>query len=94
MKQILEISKTEMEELLKKENALLVDIRDPWEFKDFNMGGINIPSHEINEHLEKLQKYELAIIACSNGTRSYIVSRLFQKKLPDTQIYHLTEGIF
>ena len=89
-----EISQNDLESILSEPNAVLLDVREITEFEDFNIGGINIPPHEITERLEELQNYKTIVVACSNGTRSYIIARLLAKKLPNSKILHLEEGIF
>lgn len=89
-----EISQNDLESILSEPNTVLLDVREISEFADFNIGGINIPPHEITERLEELKTYETIIVACSNGTRSSIVARLLTKKLPNVKILHLEEGIF
>lgn len=94
MNEIEEIELSQLKELLQEPGVVLVDIREAWEFQDFNIGGINIPAHLLNEHIEKLEGYTKIIVACSNGTRSSIMARIFSKKLPEVTICHLSEGIF
>lgn len=94
MQNFTEISQNDLESILSKPNTILLDVREITEFADFNIGGINIPPHEITERLEELKSYETIIVACSNGTRSSIVARLLVKKLPEITILHLEEGIF
>lgn len=89
-----EITQNDLESILSEPNTVLLDVREISEFADFNIGGINIPPHEITERLEELKTYETIIVACSNGTRSSIVARLLTKKLPNVKILHLEEGIF
>jgi len=89
-----EISQQDLKDILTKPKTLLLDVREVWEFADFNIGGINIPPHEITERLEELSNYDTIVVACSNGTRSSIVARLLTKKLPAKDILHLEEGIF
>lgn len=89
-----EITQKQLEEYTSKPSTVLLDVRETWEFNDFNIGGINIPPHEITDRLSEIENYENVIVACSNGTRSSIVARLLTKKLPETTIYHLEEGIF
>jgi rhodanese-related sulfurtransferase len=91
---IIIIEQNELEEVLKKPKTLLLDVREVSEFQDFNIGGMNIPPHEIPEKINELIAYKNIVVACSNGTRSEIVAKLLQKKLPKTQIYHLEEGVF
>ncbi|MGR3812372.1 rhodanese-like domain-containing protein [Jiulongibacter sp. NS-SX5] len=89
-----EVDLKRAQEILENPTATLVDIREVWEYHDFNIGGINIPAHMINEHIHKLDAFTDLIIACSNGTRSYILTRIFKKKLPEKNVYHLEGGIF
>ncbi|MFT4733352.1 MAG: rhodanese-related sulfurtransferase [Algoriphagus sp.] len=89
-----EINQDQLAEVLESQHAILVDIREVIEFNDFNIGGINIPSHLLNENLEKLMEFDVLIIACSNGTISHIMQRVFMKKLPTKTILHLTGGIY
>ncbi|MCU0324594.1 MAG: rhodanese-like domain-containing protein [Spirosomaceae bacterium] len=88
------ITQKELEELISKQDSVIVDVQEKWEFADFNIGGINIPPHEITERLDELNDYKNIIVVCTNGTRSAIVARLLSKKLPDKKIYHLEEGIY
>jgi rhodanese-related sulfurtransferase len=89
-----EITQNDLEKILSEPNNILLDVREISEFADFNIGGINIPPHEITERLEELGKYQSIVVACSNGTRSNIVARFLAKKLPKNTILHLEEGIF
>lgn len=94
MSDFTEISQQDLDTILAKPRTLLLDVREVSEFADFNIGGINIPPHEITERLEELSNYDTIIVACSNGTRSSIVARLLTKKLPAKKILHLEEGVF
>lgn len=91
---MIEITQAELPTLLSQEQTLLLDVRETWEFTDFNIGGTNIPPHEITDKIAELSAYKKIIVACSNGTRSSIVARLLSKKMPSAEIYHLAEGIF
>ncbi len=71
----------------------IVDVREKTEYLDFNKRGRNIPAHELNYYIEALSKEEKIVVICSNGFRSGIIARVLEKKLPNTLIYHLTEGI-
>jgi rhodanese-related sulfurtransferase len=94
MRHYIEINQNKLVDVLALPNTLLLDIRETGEFLDFNIGGINIPPHEITTRILELMDFQNIIVACSNGTRSSMVARLLLKKLPDTTIYHLEEGIF
>ncbi|WP_341226922.1 rhodanese-like domain-containing protein [uncultured Arcticibacterium sp.] len=92
--EIKEISQNELQEVLDNQNAVIVDVRERSEFNDFNIGGISVPAHLLNEHLKDLTEFDTLIVACSNGARSYILARVIQKKLPEKNILHLGEGVF
>lgn len=90
-----DISLQEVEQLAADANTILVDVREPWEFEEFNIGGINIPLAEIREHHAELLSFDTIVVVCTNGTRSkvaakdYCRSDAFQTK----NIYHLQGGI-
>jgi rhodanese-related sulfurtransferase len=94
MQNFTEITQNDLESILSEPESVLLDVREITEFADFNIGGINIPPHEITERLEEIKNYKTIVVACSNGTRSSIVARLLTKKLPERTILHLEEGIF
>lgn len=94
MKEQIEINQSELKELKEEPSTLIVDIREKSEFFDFNIGGLNVPAHELNENINEMLLYKNIIVVCSNGTRSSIIARVLLKKLPDATIYHLQEGIF
>nr|WP_299422944.1 rhodanese-like domain-containing protein [uncultured Emticicia sp.] len=94
MQDFTEISQNDLESILSDPKSILLDVRETTEFEDFNIGGINIPPHEVLERFEELKNYQTIVVVCSNGTRSSIVARLLKKKMPDKTILHLVEGVF
>jgi rhodanese-related sulfurtransferase len=91
IKQMNEIS---LDELKKKfKDSEIVDVREKIEYHDYNIGGHNIPAHELNHKLSLLENEEKLVVVCSNGMRSSIVARVLAKKLPTIPIFHLTEGL-
>ena len=91
MNQIIEIELSDIEKL---KDILIVDIREREEFLEKNIGGINIPAHEITTRIGELETKENLVIVCSNGLRSSIMARVIHKKIPNANVYHLSEGIF
>lgn len=86
-----EISLSQLKENFR--DTEIVDVREKEEFIDYNIGGRNIPAHEINHFLPDLEKEEKLVVVCSNGLRSSIVARVLQKKLPTIPVFHLTNGM-
>jgi rhodanese-related sulfurtransferase len=74
-------------------NYLLVDIREREEFSEHNIGGVNIPAHEITTRIGEINGFKNIVVVCSNGLRSSILARVIQKKIPDSTIYYLSQGI-
>ena len=82
-----------LKNLITQPDVLLLDVREKTEFHDFNIGGTNVPSHEIMDHLDEMALYRKIIVVCSNGLRSRIIANVLTKKLPKCEILHLEEGI-
>ncbi len=91
MNQIIEIELSDIKIL---KDILIVDIREREEFLEKNIGGINIPAHEITTRIGEIETKENLVIVCSNGLRSSIMARVIHKKIPSANVYHLSEGIF
>ncbi len=85
-----EITKEELAQFAPSE---IVDVREREEFAAYNLGGRNIPAHELNYFVEELKQEKKVVVICSNGMRSSIVARVLEKKLATVPIFHLTEGI-
>lgn len=65
---------------LKKQGALLVDVRTPFEVKMGAIeGSINIPVDDIRNNLDKLPKEKLLVIYCRVGLRGYIAARILKQ---------------
>ncbi len=90
-----DISLQEAETLAAQPGCIIVDVREPWEFEEFNIGGTNIPLADIRERRTELLPYQTLIVVCTNGTRSRVAAKdycraeVFQEK----QIFHLKGGI-
>lgn len=90
-----DISLTELETLRQQPNAVVVDVRDEWEFDEFNLGGTNIPLADIRTRRDELLPYDPIIVMCTNGVRSRVAAKdlLRQFEFTEKTIYHLHGGI-
>lgn len=73
-------------ELLKNENATLIDVREPYEFSyGHNQGAINIPLNQVLVRSEEIaQMSKPLILICQSGNRSGMaVSMLKAKGIDD-----------
>lgn len=76
-------------------DAILVDVREAWEFEEFNEGGINIPLAEIREKRSILAPYQRIVVICTNGVRSKVAAMDYYRvpEWLDKQIFHVKGGI-
>lgn len=90
-----DISLDELEAIAAQANAVVIDVREPWEFEEFNVGGLNIPLADIREHRDELLPFQQIIVVCTNGTRSRVAAKDYcrAESLQNKQIYHLKGGI-
>ncbi|WP_025761249.1 rhodanese-like domain-containing protein [Dyadobacter tibetensis] len=69
-----EISLSEMKHLAIDPMTVLVDVREQWEYEEFNAGGMNIPLADIRNQRRALEQYSCIIVICTNGVRSKIAA--------------------
>ncbi|TDE16218.1 rhodanese-like domain-containing protein [Dyadobacter psychrotolerans] len=91
-----DISLSQMQEIIRKRSdAVLVDVREVWEFEEFNEGGLNIPLAEIREKRELVSRYKTIIVICTNGVRSKVAAMDYCRisEWNDKVILHVKGGI-
>jgi len=75
------ITAKEMEEKLKQDKILIVDVRRKSEYDSEHLAGaINIPLHQVNDHLAELPKDKPFIVHCAGGYRSMIAASLLKQR--------------
>ncbi|MFD2570230.1 rhodanese-like domain-containing protein [Spirosoma soli] len=91
----IDISLPELETNRKQPGTVVVDVRDEWEFEEFNLGGLNIPLPDIRARKAELLPYESIVVMCTNGVRSRVAAKdlLRQPEFQNKMIYHLHGGI-
>ncbi|WP_316789033.1 HesA/MoeB/ThiF family protein [Pedobacter frigoris] len=75
-----------------KTSYQLIDVREPYEYDEYNTGGINIPLYSLNEHIPELLKHPILVFCCSSGIRSKIAVNLLRKDFQG-EIYTLIAPI-
>lgn len=90
-----EITKDELNSWLENDSdtICLVDVRETYEFEDYNIGGINIPLYELQGHIEELPKNKKLVFCCQTGQRSKIAIQLL-KPVFNGKMYNLKNGIY
>ena len=65
---------------LRKNGAILIDVRSAGEFASANAPGtINIPLHELGSRLAEIPQSSPVVVGCASGTRSGMARRLLKK---------------
>lgn len=80
--------------LEKDEEILLIDVREPFENKEYNIGGALIPMNSVFENLSSIPKDKPVIIYCAKGIRSAIVIQRLEEKFGYTNLINLSGGIY
>lgn len=91
----IDISLADMELIRQQPGALVVDVRDEWEFDEFNLGGINIPLADIRTRRVELLRHDPLIVLCTNGVRSRVAAKdlLRHPDFSHKTIYHVAGGL-
>lgn len=88
------ITSTELQQLVAdKADFQLIDVREPDEHGEFNIGGTLIPLGEITSHLKEIEQNKPVIIYCRRGIRSQFAIQKLQDKFPFTNLYNLIGGV-
>ena len=74
------------------EGFQLIDVREPYEHEEFNIGGQLIPLNEIAHHIDEIATNKPVIIYCRKGIRSQIAIQRLQEKFPFTNLINLIGG--
>ncbi|MBY5957029.1 rhodanese-like domain-containing protein [Membranicola marinus] len=78
----------------RKESFHLIDVREPFEYEEANIGGQLIPLGDIADHLEELEKWkdEEIVLMCRSGARSGNAQKFLQAE-GFSKVYNLKGGI-
>ncbi len=71
----------------------IIDVREEWEFEDFNKGGVNIPLSSLPKKLEELATKDAIVCCCSYGGKSRIAVKLITDKYPHKSVFSVKDGI-
>jgi molybdopterin/thiamine biosynthesis adenylyltransferase/rhodanese-related sulfurtransferase len=90
----LEISMDELNSWLSEspDELYLVDVRESYEFEDYNIGGINIPLYELKDNIPSLQENKKLVFCCQTGQRSKMAIQLL-KPFYKGEMYSLKNGV-
>jgi len=75
-----------------EDDAFLLDVRETFEFENFNVGGLHIPLGELENRLGELDKDKTTIVVCHLGQRSLVACTIL-KNNNFSSFYNLEGGI-
>jgi len=75
------------------ENIQVIDVREPSEFAEVNIGATLIPLGTIGENPDKIDKNKKVVVHCKLGGRSAKAIRELEEKFGFTNLYNLKGGI-
>lgn len=85
----------ELNDILNKEKAILIDVRSKQEYNEGHINGaICIPSYEIHSEIEQkiIDKNQIIILYCKSGIRSKKAQRILIN-MGYKNVYNLFNGI-
>lgn len=71
----------------------LIDLREKYEFDEFNLGGINIPMDDALKNIRKLHPLKPIVFYCNEGIKSQALIIVLKRKITNQQLYSLEGGI-
>lgn len=76
-------------------NSVVVDVREGWEFEEFNLGGVNIPMGEVHSRVGELSNFQTIFVICANGSRSKVAAHFYGRTpiLANSTVFHIKGGI-
>ena len=91
------ISVTELKQLMDEGvDFQLIDVREEYEFEEFNMNGTLMPMSEIINRIDEIRRDVKVIVHCRSGARSAAVVNALENSTdfqPFNNLYNLEGGI-
>ncbi|MFC4263438.1 rhodanese-like domain-containing protein [Ferruginibacter yonginensis] len=76
------------------ESLVLIDVREPFEHHDFNIGGTLIPMQTVLERIDEIPLTGNVVLYCAKGIRSGIVIQRLEEKFGYTNLTNLQGGMY
>lgn len=87
------ISAEDLKTLLTKEHVFLLDVREPQEHIEYNIGGTLIPLSDLLHQYRHIPTDQTVIVYCKKGIRSQIAIQKLEEKFGFTNLVNLKGGI-
>lgn len=77
-----------------KDHFEIIDVRTPQEHEQFNIGGMNIPVEELQDHSNYISDCSKSIVMyCLSGKRSAEAVKKIKNIFPEKEVFSLKDGI-
>lgn len=88
------ITATELAQLINDHKDIqLIDVREPDEHEEFDIGGALMPLGEVVQHIGEINKDKPVIVYCRKGIRSQVAIQRLEEKFPFTNLFNLAGGM-
>jgi len=88
------ITPPELARLISEQVSIqLIDVREHYENKVFNIGGSLIPLGELTQNIDLIEKEIPVILYCQKGVRSQIAIQRLEDKYPFENLFNLIGGM-
>jgi adenylyltransferase/sulfurtransferase len=74
------------------EDAYILDVREPYEYRIANIGGTLIPQNEVPGRLAEIDRDREVVVLCRSGSRSQRVAE-FLKQVGFPRVVNLAGGV-
>lgn len=89
-----EITVNELKHLMdSQDNFQLIDVREPFEFNEMNLGALLIPMNRVPERIAEINRDKKVIVHCKSGARSASVIQYLQTQHGFNNLSNLKGGI-
>ena len=77
-----------------KEGIVLIDVREVYEHRAFNIGGLHIPLHTLLQNINLIPGDKPVVIYCQKGIRSQLAIQRLKQKSGFENLLNLTGGMY
>ena len=93
VKKMCEINVFQLKQFLEQSDAILVDVREPFEYKSMHIpGSLSMPLGSVAVDLLPFPRSNI-VFYCQSGKRSAVACHRILQQNPDLSVYTLTGGI-
>ena len=92
--EIKKITVDELHQWMKKNKKfVLIDVREPFEYKQFNLGGTLIPLQKVAQEYDQFNNDNPVVVYCKSGARSAHAIDFLQEQHNFSNLYNLSGGV-